>query len=70
MEERRKGDRRDPTGRYELSPETLQLLRLCGASVRSGDDPESPQGAVPADRRRRDSVAQSEAADASAPTPP
>jgi hypothetical protein len=52
MEERRKADRRDPGRRYEMSPETLQLLRFCGASVRVADDPARLAAGVSADRRR------------------
>jgi len=53
MEERRKAARRDPAARDALSPETLALLRLCGADVRSADDPEAVRSGAPTDRRRR-----------------
>ena len=53
MEDRRKTDRRDPAARDALSPETLALLRLCGASVRSADDPEAVRTGASTDRRRR-----------------
>ena len=52
MEERRKGDRRDPDARDALSPDVLRLLRVCGASVRSADEPEELRTGAPTDRRR------------------
>ena len=55
MEERRKSDRRDPAARDALSPEVLQLLRVCGASVRAADEPEELRSGAPTDRRRESS---------------
>jgi hypothetical protein len=52
MEERRKSDRRDPAARDALSTEVLRLLRVCGANVRSADDPEQVLSGAPTDRRR------------------
>ena len=66
MEERRKRERRDPASRQAMSPETLQLLRLCGADMRSADDPEQGEGAEAVDRRRN---AAAGSAPARAPAP-
>jgi hypothetical protein len=51
MEERRKSDRRNLVAGEALSPETLALLRLCGASVRAADDPDAVRAGAPVDRR-------------------